>query len=86
MIQKLSTPKNCAIMLRASMYMYGTISQCVFTVHSIFDPTSQQQPLAESSTQNLHQTRQRSVGQNQTAQQNHQQTIAPCKKMHMLCL
>ncbi|KAI8552020.1 hypothetical protein RHMOL_Rhmol06G0232400 [Rhododendron molle] len=53
MIQKLSTPKNCTIMLRASMYTYGTINQCVFTVDSIFNPTSQQQPLAESSTQNL---------------------------------
>ncbi|KAF7121227.1 hypothetical protein RHSIM_Rhsim13G0068800 [Rhododendron simsii] len=53
MIQKLSAPQNCAIMLRASMYTYGAITHCVFCVHSIFSPTSEQQTLGEASTKNL---------------------------------
>lgn len=53
MIQKLSCPKDCAVMLRASMYNYGTISQCVFSIHSIIDPTFEQQAISEPSTQNL---------------------------------
>ncbi|XP_058197745.1 uncharacterized protein LOC131313452 [Rhododendron vialii] len=52
-IQKLSTPIKWAIMLRASMYTYGTISQCVFSVHSIFNTISEQQALEEVSSWNL---------------------------------
>lgn len=53
MIQKLSAPKNSAIMLRASMYTYGVISQCVFSVYSIINSTSDQQPVGEASSQDL---------------------------------
>ncbi|KAI8557342.1 hypothetical protein RHMOL_Rhmol04G0003100 [Rhododendron molle] len=47
MIQKLSAPKDCAILLRASMYTYF---QTATSIHSIFNPTSKQQPVAKPST------------------------------------
>ncbi|KAI8534967.1 hypothetical protein RHMOL_Rhmol10G0138300 [Rhododendron molle] len=35
------------------MYTYGAITQCVFSVHSIFNSTFDQQALGEASSQNL---------------------------------
>ncbi|XP_058197276.1 replication protein A 70 kDa DNA-binding subunit B-like [Rhododendron vialii] len=49
MIQKLSTPKKWVLILKASMYTYGAITQCVFNVHSVFDTI----PYRQASSQNL---------------------------------
>ncbi|KAF7143415.1 hypothetical protein RHSIM_Rhsim05G0088200 [Rhododendron simsii] len=50
---KLSTPKEWVLILKASMYTYGAISQCVFNVHTLYNTNPDQQAPEQASSQNL---------------------------------